>query len=193
MAELRPRNAAAGWVAIALAIVTVVTVVCLIIFYLVAGPFGSINDAGNGLIGVLSAVLAFLLQRRAGGPVGVVVAVTGAAVAVWGSLLVMTGTTAFVLAGFVSTIGFGLIGAWLAMMAWSPMADDWSNGLRRLARVTSVAMVIGGIAAVPGALMGIDDFGHVPAWLWLFSLAWLGIYVLYPTWALWFGRRLIGS
>ncbi len=105
----------------------------------------------------------------------------------------MTGTTGFVLAGFVSTIGFGLIGVWLAMVAWSPMADRWPDGLRRLARVTAVAMVIGGIAAVPGALMGIDDFGDVPAWLWLFSLAWLGIYVLYPIWALWFGRRLIGG
>ena len=193
MAAIRPRDSAAGWVAIALAIVTVATIIFLLIFYVAAGPFGLINDAGNGLIGVLSAVLAFLLHRRAGDPVGVAVAVIGAAVAGWGSWLVMTGTTGFLLAGFLSTIGFGLIGAWLAMLAWSPMADEWSTGLRRLARVTAVAMVIGGIAAVPGALMGIDDFGDVPAWLWPFSLGWLGIYVLYPIWALRFGRRLIGS
>jgi divalent metal cation (Fe/Co/Zn/Cd) transporter len=78
---MRFRDSAAGWVAIALAVVTVATFVILLTFFIVAGHFGLINDAGNGLIGVLSAVLALLLVRRAGGPVGVVAAVIGAAVA----------------------------------------------------------------------------------------------------------------
>ncbi len=193
MAGIGPRDSVAGWVAIVLAIATLATFFALLIFFIAAGPFGRINDLGNGLIGVLSAVLALLLIGRAGGPVGGVVAVIGAVVAVWGSWLVITDTTGFLLAGFVMTIGFGLIGAWLALVARSPMAADWSIGLRLFAWVTAAAMVIGGIAAVPGALMGIDDFSDVPAWLWLFGLGWLGTYVFYPVWSLWFGRRLVGS
>ena len=187
---LRSRDMAAGWVAIVLGIVTIATVVALVLLFTAAGPFGLINDAGNGLIGVLSATLAALLVSRGGHPVGVIMAAMGAVVAVSGSWLVMTGATGFVLAGFVSTIGFGLIGAWLAVVAWSPTADLWPGGLRRLARLTAAVMVIGGIAAVPGAAMGIDDFGDVPAWLWLFGLGWLGTYVLYPVWTLSFGRWL---
>ena len=193
MAGIGPRDSAAGWVAIVLAIVIVATLVVLLIFFIVAGPFGPINDGGNALVGVLSAVLAALLVRHAGGPVGVAVVVIGAAVTVWGSWLVMTGTTGFILAGFVSTIGFGLIGAWLALVAWSPMAEAWSSGRRRFARVMAAAMVIGGVVAVPGALMGIDQFSRVPPWLWLYGVGWLGTYVLYPVWSLWFGRRLIGG
>ena len=184
------RSSAAGWVAIALSIVIVATLVILLVFFIVGDPFGSINDAGNGLIGVLSVVLAALLVPRAGGPLGVLVALIGSVVAVWGSWLVMTGTTGFVLAGFVSTIGFGLIGVWLALVAWSPMADEWPSRLRRLGRACAAVMVIGGIAAVPSALMGIDDFADLPGWLWLYGLGWLGTYVLYPVWALSFGRLL---
>ena len=181
---------AAAWVAIALAILTVASVAALIAFYVVGGPFGSLNDAGNGLIGLLSALLAILLHRRLGSPIGVIAAVAGAAIAVMGSWLVMTSTTGFVLAGFVSTIGYGLIGVWLAVVAWSRWADAWAAGLRLLARVAAVCMVVGGIAAAPSALMGIDDFGDLAPWMWPFALGWLGTYALYPAWSLLFGRSV---
>lgn len=183
----------AGRVAIALAVVCVASIASLVIFFVGDGPFGLINDAGNGLMGVLSAALAILLVGQAAGWPGVAAAVIGAAVTVWGSWLVMSGTTGFVLAGFVSTIGFGLIGVWLALVAWGPMADEWPGLLRALARMAAAAMVVGGIAAIPGALMRIDAFADVPGWLWLFSVGWLGIYVLYPVVAFGLGRRLIGS
>lgn len=186
----RTSDAAAGWVAIALAIVTAASIAALILFYTVGGPFGSINDAGNALIGILSAGLAILLHRRVGSRVGVVAAVVGAAVAVWGSWLVMTGTTGFLLAGFVSTIGFGLIGVWLAQVAWSPAAERWSSRIRQIARVAAVCMVAGGVLAVPGAVTGIDSFDAVPPWAWPFALGWLGIYLLYPIWSVSFGRML---
>lgn len=73
------------------------------------------------------------------------------------------------------------------------MADDWSDVLRNLARVVAVAMVVGGLAAVPAALMRIDSFNDLPGWVWLFSLGWLGTYVLLPVVAFSLGRRLIGS
>jgi hypothetical protein len=30
----------------------------------------------------------------------------------------------------------------------------------------------------------------VPGWLWLAFIGWLGIFVLYPIWAIWLGRAL---
>jgi hypothetical protein len=184
---------AAGWVAIALAFVVVLSVASLLLLYLAAGPFGFINDLGNGVIGVLSLALAILLVGQAAGWAGVVVAAIGAAITVVGSWLVITGTTGFLLAGFVSTIGFGVIGAWLALVAWGPMADEWSSLLRSLARIAAATMIAGGLAAIPGALMRIDRFEDVPGWMWLFSLGWLGVYVLYPIVAFGVGRRLIGQ
>lgn len=109
-----------------------------------------------------------------------------------GMFSLMSGATGFLLAGLVSTIGFGFIGIWLALVAWSPTADYWSTLLRGLARVAAVALVLGGLAAVPGALMRIDSFDDAPGWLWLFSVGWLGTYVLLPVVALGLGRRLVG-
>ena len=104
----------------------------------------------------------------------------------------MSGTTGFALAGFVSTIGFGLIGVWLALVAWGPMADDWFGGLRGVAQGAAVAMMLGGLAAIPPALQRIDAYDAMPGWMWLFSLGWIGVYVLYPIVAFGLGRRFLG-
>lgn len=48
-------------VAMAVATVDLLGVVCLILFFVVGGPFGSINDVANAAVGVLSAVLAYLI------------------------------------------------------------------------------------------------------------------------------------
>lgn len=182
-------DSTAGRVAIGLGAAIVVSVLSLAIFFVAGEPFGQINDAGNAVVGILSAALAILLASRAAGTAGVVAAVVGAVITATGSWLVVSGTTGFLLAGFVSTIGFGLIGVWLALVAWSPVAGGWSRGLRSVARSAAVAMVIGGAAAVPGALLGLDEFDAVPPWLWPYALGWLGTYLLYPAWAIWFGVR----
>lgn len=184
---------AAGWVAMALAVACVASAASIALFFAVGGPFGLINDVGNALIGLLSATLAILLIGQAGGWPGVVAAVLGAAITVWGSWLVMSSTTGFVLAGFVSTVGFGLIGVWLALVAWSPMAEDWSDVLRVVARVGAGALVIGGLVAVPAALARIDSYDAMPGWMWLFSIGWLGVYALLPIAAFSLGQRLLGS
>jgi hypothetical protein len=183
----------AGWVAIALAVISVASVVSLALLFAIQGPWGTINDVGNALIGVLAAALALLLAGQGGGWLGAAVSVAGAAVAAVGSWLVISGTTGFLLAGFVSTIGFGLIGVWLALTAWGPMADDWFDADLVVARGAAVALIVGGVVAVPAALMGIDAFEDVPPWAGLFSLGWLGIYVLLPIAAFGLGRRLLGS
>ena len=185
--------AEAAWLAFGLAAVSLASVASLVVFFVVGGPFGLLNDIGNALIGVLCALVAMSIAGQGGGWLGVVAAVLGAAVSAWGSWLVVSGATGFVFAGFVSTIGFGLIGIWLALVAWSPLVDDWSDLLRGLARVAAVAMLAGGLAAVPAAVLRIDAYDQLPAWLWTFSLAWLGTYVILPVVAFGLGRRLIGS
>jgi hypothetical protein len=77
----------------------------------------------------------------------------------------MSGATGFVLAGSVSTIGFGLIGIWLALLAWGPVADAWFGPLIGMARIAAVAMILGGLAALPGALMRIDSYDEMPGWV----------------------------
>ncbi len=185
--------AAPGWVAMTLAAVCVLSVVSLVLLFVIGEPFGRMNDVGNGLIGVLTVIFALLLARQAGGWLGVAMAAVGAGLALYGSWLVMSGTTGFMLAGLVSTIGFGFIGLSLATFAWSPGAETLWGGSLLLVRITAVALVVGGIFAVPGALMRIDAFADVPGWLWLFGLGWLGVYVLYPIALFGLGRRLLGA
>lgn len=184
-----------GRVAIALAVVTVVTIVFLVIFFAGGGvgDFGPLNDVGNALIGVLMAALAIFLSGRVA-PIprwlGVALAACGAIIAAWGSWLVLSGATTFLFAGFVTTIGYGLIAVLLALVCWSPIADPWPGGLRLLGRTAAVVTVIGGIAAVPGLFSAADDFNSLPPALWGFSLAWLGVYVLMPVWSFRLGRLL---
>ena len=187
--DARSGDAIGGPVAIALGAVTAATFLVLLAFFAWGGVLGPINDAGNALIGILSAVLALLLHRPVGSWLALSAAVVGGAIVVGGSWMVLSDTTGFVLAGFVSSVGFGLIGVWLATVASSLAAERWTPGLRRMARVAAGLMVIGAIVAVPGALMGVDDYDAMPPWLWLFSLSWIGTYLVYPVWAIGFGRR----
>lgn len=175
----------------ALGIVAFASVVSLALFFVVAGPFGFLNDVGNALIGILSALLAVRLAsaRRAGFAAGGA-AVAGAVVTVMGSWQVISGATGFFLAGLVSSAGFALIGAWLLAYTWPGPIAGWPKRLSTLGLVTGVAMLFG-VVAIPGVLMGIDDFGAVPPWMWGYAIAWLGTYILYPAWSLWLGRHLL--
>lgn len=184
---------AAGWVALALAVVAVVTLAMLVLLFTVGGVFGAANDAGNALVGILGALLAILLIRQAGGGAGAAAALAGAAFAIGGSWLVMSETSGFVLAGFVSTIGFGCLGAWLALVAWGPMAGAWFGSLVGVARIAAVAMVGGGLVAIPAALMRIDSYDGMPGWVWLFSVGWVGVYLLLPIVMYGLGRRLLDA
>jgi hypothetical protein len=180
-----------AWVALTLAIVAVASVVSLALFFAMGGPFGFANDVGNALIGILSALLAIRLAPAGGaGMAATGAAVIGAIVTVIGSGLVIAETTGFFLAGLVSSVGFALIGAWLLALSRSASVGSWPSGLRTLGRVGGVAMLFG-VVAVPGILMGVDNMDAVPPWLWAYSISWLGTYILYPAWSLWFGRRLL--
>ena len=167
--------------------VAVGSAVCLATYFAVGGPFGTINDIGNATTAVLSAALAWNLRRRLPArarALALAPAIVGAAIAVVGSALVVSGTTGWYLAGLVSSVGFAGIGTWLVVIN---RGRDLSVALPRLRSlgVLGGALMIVGIAAVPGILLGLDDPDAAPAWAWLGSTAWLGIYIAYPAWALW--------
>jgi hypothetical protein len=48
-----------------------------------------------------------------------------------------------------------------------------------------------GLAAAPGIALRLDDVATAPAWAWIGSTGWLGIYVVYPAWAIWLGVQLL--
>ena len=161
--------------------------VCLATYFIVRGPFGTINDIGNAATGVMSGWLAWRMRRRADSPAAdaaVGAALVGAAITVVGSALVVSRTTGFLFAGLVSSLGFAGIGAWLVVVNRSQREmRAWPRALRRLGVVAGALMVVG-IVLVPGILLGLDDPATAPAWVWIGFLGWLGIYVAYPVWAI---------
>ncbi|CAN5122466.1 hypothetical protein BH18CHL2_BH18CHL2_07750 [soil metagenome] len=176
--------------AIAVGVVSAGSAVCLATYFVVRGPFGTINDVGNAATGILSACLAWRLRRLllGRGPRSALgAALVGAAVTVVGSALVITGTTGFLLAGLVSSVGFAGIGAWLVVVNRSVgAAAAWPPRLRALGVAAGALMAIG-VVATPGIALRIDDMATAPGWVWVGFLGWLGIFVAYPAWAIGIG------
>jgi hypothetical protein len=86
MDETRRRDT--GRLALAIGIAAAGSAACLATYFLVQGPFGTINDIGTAATGVLSAGLAWRLRRHARGraaALGLGAAIVGAALTVVGS------------------------------------------------------------------------------------------------------------
>ena len=181
-----------GGLAVLVGAVALISVASLAVFFAVGGPFGAINDWTIGIFGLLTGLLAVGLGRGDAtrttlGMVAVGLAVVGAAIVVVGSALVISDTTGFFLAGLVESVGFALIGAWLIVLNRSMAATTrWPPRLAALGIVAGVVMAIG-IVVLPGVAMGLDDMDTAPGWVWLGFVGWLGIFVLYPIWCIWFG------
>lgn len=191
------RDRSTGRLAIALGAVVLASIVSLAVFYAVGGrgPFGAINDLGNALVGILSALLALRLRPHGmGGSVGAAAigaAVLGAAITAVGTALV--GTTGFFLAGLVSSLGFAFIGLWLVALNRSLRADGrWPRRLPTVGLALGLLMALGFVAA-PGIAVGLDDLGAAPGWIWIGFLGWIGTYLIYPAWSIWLGRVLLGG
>ena len=181
--------------ALALGGTALLALVCLVVFYVVHGPFGTVNDLANAGIGWLALVLAVLVRRadRHGwqGDAAVLAAAAGAVGMTWGSWLVVTDRTGFYLAGLVSTLGLAAIGLWMLLaQAASARTAVLRRGPARLGRVVGW-LLTGGVLALPGVLAGVDDFGgaqwhsHVAE-----ASAWFGAYVLLPVWTARLARHL---
>jgi hypothetical protein len=181
--------------ALATAIVTLLGVLSLIIFYALGGPFGLINDVANGLIGLLSLALAWrwVRNRRSGlSTLAIAAAALGAIVMILGSLLVIFDITGWYLAGLVSSVGSSLIGIWLLIAnRLRRRAPELPRGLIMLGIATAIFMIIGWLA-IPGVIVRIDDPQLAPWYVNAGLLNWMGTYLLYPIWCLWLSRRYGG-
>jgi hypothetical protein len=183
----RQRGRLCGHVAVAAGAVTAASAASLTVYFVLDGPFGTINDYGNGLAGALTALLAWTLRPRVATASGA--AILGAALTITGSALVISEATGYFFAGLVSSVGFGLIGLWLIALNRALLRND-AQVPRRL---TTFGLVAGavmtlGLASAPGIVLALDDSNTAPAWIWIGSLNWLGTYALFPIWSIRLGR-----
>ena len=119
-----------GWVAIATGVSAILAVIFLTLMYTVNQSFGRVNDVFNSVIGISSVVLAWMLyaEHHAKSPlmsqIALALVVVGAIFTIIGSILIIFGFTDFVLAGWYSSIGFALIGIWLAAFCYAFLRSD---------------------------------------------------------------------
>jgi MFS family permease len=182
-----------GRLAVAAGVVAAASAASLATFFAVQGPFGTINDIGNAVTGILGACLALRLRDRLTGRVRdltVAAAVAGATITVVGSALVVSRTTGFFLAALVSSVGFAGIGVWLVALSRSAGMAEVPRRMRRLGVIGGGLMSLG-IATAPGIALRLDDMATAPAWVWIGQLGWLGTFVVYPVWAIWLGMTEI--
>ena len=186
-----------GWTAIASGVTAILAIVFLGMMATVNIFFGTLNDIFNSIIAILVAVLAWMLysQFHAKAPlisqVTFVLAVLGTILAVVGSVLVIFKFTGFVLAGWYTGLGYALLGLWLAVFCYSLLGSDvLPNKLITFGIVTGIALATG-ILSIFGIMSRLDSFETLPWYLNIAYLAFLGMYILYPIWAIWFGRVLL--
>jgi hypothetical protein len=190
-------TATTGWIAIATGISTLLAIIFLTLMYTVNQSFGRVNDIFNSVIGISSVVLAWMLytEHHAKSPlmsqIALALASVGAIFTIIGSILIIFGFTDFVLAGWYSSIGYALIGLWLAAFCYSLLRSvTFSHGLVIFGIVVGAFMAIG-LFGIPGILAGIDSMESMPWYLYVAFFGWLGTYIMYPIWTIWLGRNLL--
>lgn len=156
----------------------------LVVYYAVGGPFGTLNDLANALIGVLSAVLATQTAARFRVPAPAVAAAgAGAAIMVVGSWLVITERTGWVLAGLVSAAGAAALGAWLITVnVTAARAGKLSLPVAQLGAVSG-ALMTASFLVLPEILAGVDLWEDLHWYGIVGFVGWLGLYVGYPVWS----------
>ena len=187
----------AGWVALAIGISTILATGLIFLFYAIGGPFGTLNDILNGVAGILNGVLAWMLfsEFRLNSSflhrVALILALIGAVLVVIGSVLIIFDFTGWVLAGWYTTFGYALMGIWMFIFSNSIRQSTMlPHNISVFGLVVGAIMVIG-IVAISGILMGIDSTESSPGYLNLGYMGFLGTYFLYPIWAIWLGRLLL--
>jgi len=170
---------AIGRLALALAIVAIIGLASITLFYSLfagsGGPFGTLNDICVALGGILSGVLVWQLypHHRQLAPhlsrFAFASGLLGAGLAPIGSGMAIFDVTGWFLAGLVTTFGYALIGLWLLGFNYS--ARSWPAFPRRLALF---GMVAGGITAIgilagPGIIARTDAADSAP-WFVLAAL-----------------------
>jgi hypothetical protein len=190
------RRHALSQLGLATALIDLLGVVSLIIFFAIGGgPFGLFNDVANGLVGLLSLGLAWLwvTNRRSGwSTLALAAAALGAIAMVIGSVLIIFDLTGWYLAGLVSSFGSALLGIWLLVASrLHRNAPELPRGLIMLGTTAAIFMIIG-LLALPGVVARIDDPQLAPWYVNAGLLNWMGTYLLYPVWCLWLSRKYGG-
>jgi len=186
-----------GWTAIATGLAAILAVITLTLMATVNPFFGTVNDVFNAIIGILSVILAwmFYAEHHAKSPlmsqIALTLAVVGAIFTIIGSILIIFNFTDFVLAGWYTGVGNALIGLWLAIFCYSLLSGDaLPHNLVIFGIVVGAFMAIG-LLGIPGIFAGIDSMESMPWYLYVAFFGWLGIYILFPIWAIWLGRILL--
>ena len=199
MATSSLSQSAVGWLAIATGVVGLFAVAFITLFFTAGAPFGALNDISNGLLAILSGVLAAMVysQYRAQAPflslVALILALIGALVVPVGSALVISGRTGWFLGGLPVSAGFGLIGLGLVGLCLSSQASNaWPQSLVTSGMVVGIIMALG-LAAIPGIFSGIDAWDSAPWYVSYIGVAagGLGWLFLYPIWCIWLGSMLL--
>lgn len=186
-----------GWVALGTGMAVILALLFLTLMFTVSISFGGVNDVLNGIFGISSAVLAWMLyaEHRAKSPslshIALALAFAGAIVSIVGSVLILYGFTDFLLAGLYSALGNALIGLWLVAFCYSMQRTPMlHHHLSSFGFVVGACMALG-LIGIPGILARIDNMDSMPGYLYIALLGWLGTYVLYPIWTIWLGQRLL--
>lgn len=186
-----------GWAAITTGVSAILALVFLILMYTVKRSFGRVNDYFNGLIGISSVILAGLVQNDfyAISPlisiIAVIVSVVGAIFIIIGSILAIFTFTDFVLAGWYSGIGFALIGLWLVAYCYTLLSRGLMPHSMFIYGIVAGAFMAIGLLGIPGTIAKIDSMESMPWYLYGAFFSWLGTYILYPIWAIWWGQNLL--
>lgn len=190
-------TATTGWIAIATGVSAILAVICLTLMYTVNQSFGRINDVLNSIIGISSVALAWTLyaEHHAKSPlmsqIALALAVIGAIFTIIGSILIIFGFTDFVLAGWYSSLGYALIGLWLAIFSYSLLHSNALPHNLVIFGIVMGAFMALGLLGIPGIFAGIDSMESMPWYLYVAFFGWLGTYILYPIWTIWLGRNLL--
>ncbi|HSN93739.1 MAG TPA: hypothetical protein VLR89_01610 [Anaerolineaceae bacterium] len=186
-----------GWTGIITGTAAILAMIFLALMVSVSDTFGKINDVFNSLIGIASAVLAWMLytQFRSQPPalsqIGLALAAFGAVFTIIGSILVMSGSTGFVLAGWFTGIGNALIGLWLISFCYSLLGAAGQPQNLLVFGIVTGAFMTTGLVGIPGITAKIDSMQAMPWYLSIAFFAYLGTYILYPIWAIILGRHLL--
>ena len=190
--------------AIALAVVAILGLVSITLFYALfggsGGPFGTLNDICVALGGILSGGLVWRLYpfHRQHAPrlsrLALGSGLLGACIAPIGSSFAVFNVTGWFLAGLVTTFGYALIGLWLLALNYSARRlPPFPNRLALLGMVAGGVTAVG-LLAVPGIIARIDapDAAqwYVSTALYVGGLGWN---ILYTIWCIWFGRLLLSN
>jgi hypothetical protein len=185
-----------GWVALGTGIVVFLAVIFLILMFTVSISFGAINDVLNIIIGISSAVLAWMLYAEhhakslGMSQIALIFAILGAIFSIVGSVLILYGFTDFFLAGLYSGLGNAFIGLWLMAFCYSMQRSDVLHHSLILFGFVAGGFMTLGLIGIPGILARIDSMVSLPWYLYIALFGWLGTYVLYPIWTIWLGRNL---